>query len=68
LKALAAKSLVRLLEDRGWMLLRVNGSHYIYGKTGETARISVPFHGVKPLKAGLQRHLMKIAKISQDEL
>jgi predicted RNase H-like HicB family nuclease len=34
MKALSGKELARLLEGRGWKLLRVHGSHYIYGKTG----------------------------------
>ena len=33
-----------------------------------TARISVPVHGNKPLKIGLQKHLMKIAGIDEIEL
>jgi predicted RNA binding protein YcfA (HicA-like mRNA interferase family) len=39
----------------------INGSHHIYAKAGSPARISVPIHGNECLKAGLQRHLMKVA-------
>jgi len=49
-------------------LKRINGSHHIFAKAGENARISVPVHGNKPLKLGLQRHLMKIAEIDESEL
>ena len=35
---------------------------------GDPARISVPIHGNKPLKVGLQRHLMKVAGIDESEL
>jgi predicted RNA binding protein YcfA (HicA-like mRNA interferase family) len=48
-------------------LRRINGSHHIYGKAGEDARISVPAHGNAPLKIGLQRHLIKVAGIKEDE-
>ncbi len=48
--------------------MRVTGSHHIYGKTGNIARISVPVHGNAPLKIGLQRHLMKVAEIDELEL
>jgi predicted RNA binding protein YcfA (HicA-like mRNA interferase family) len=50
------------------MLLRVSGSHHIYGKAGEVARLSIPFHGGRPLKGGLQRHLMKLARIDEADL
>jgi predicted RNA binding protein YcfA (HicA-like mRNA interferase family) len=56
------------LESNGWTLKRINGSHHIYTKSGNTVRISVPVHGNAPLKIGLQRHLMKIAGIDESEL
>jgi hypothetical protein len=37
------------------------------GKAGQRARISVPVHGNHPLKLRLQRHLLKLAGIDQDE-
>jgi predicted RNA binding protein YcfA (HicA-like mRNA interferase family) len=67
-KAVSGKHFVRLLERHGWQLRRVNGSHYILVKAGSAARISVPVHGGKSLKAGLQKHLMKVAGITEDEL
>jgi predicted RNA binding protein YcfA (HicA-like mRNA interferase family) len=68
LKAVSGKRFCRLLEGKGWELKRTNGSHHIYAKTGVNARISVPVHGNKPLKLGLQRHLMKVAGIIEQEL
>ena len=67
MKALSGKAFCRLLERRGWQLLRVQGSHHVYGKAGQRARISVPVHGSRPLKLGLQRHLLKLAGIDEDE-
>ena len=68
MKAVSGKSFYKLLEAKGWELRRINGSHHIYGKAGENARISVPVHGNAPLKVGLQRHLMKVAGIEENEL
>jgi len=68
LKTVTGKRFCKLIEGKGWELRRINGSHHIYAKTGENARISVPVHGNKPLKIGLQRHLMKIAGIDESEL
>jgi len=60
-KAVSGKEFARMLESHGWSLQRINGSHHIYAKAGNTVRISVPIHGNQSLKAGLQRHLMKLA-------
>jgi predicted RNA binding protein YcfA (HicA-like mRNA interferase family) len=49
-------------------LLRVNGSHHIYGKAGSVVRLSIPIHGNKALKTGLLRHLLKMAEIDETEV
>ena len=67
MKALSGKAFCRLLERHGWQLLRVQGSHHVYGKAGQRARISVPVHGNRPLKLGMQKHLLKLAGIGQDQ-
>ncbi|MCS1411606.1 MAG: hypothetical protein M2R45_04807 [Verrucomicrobia subdivision 3 bacterium] len=36
-------------------------------KSGVDVRISVPVHGNKLLKIGLQRHLMKVAGVDASE-
>jgi len=61
MKAISGKELIRILERHGWVLLRIQGSHQIYGKTGSIVRLSVPVHGNQPLKIGLLRHLLKSA-------
>ncbi len=68
MKSVSGRELARLLERRGWQLLRVNGSHHIYGKPGSVVRLSIPIHGNKALKAGLLRHLLKMAEIEEGEL
>ena len=68
MKAVSGKNFCKILECKGWELKRINGSHHIYAKAGENARISVPVHGNTPLKLGLQRQLMKIAWIDESEL
>jgi len=68
MKALSGKALGRILERHGWALLRVHGSHHIYGKPGSVVRLSVPVHGNKPLKTGLLRHLVKMAGLREEGL
>ncbi len=68
MKSVPGKEFARLLERKGWELKRIKGSHHVYVKYGNPARISVPIHGNQPLKIGLLRHLMKLAEIKEDEL
>lgn len=44
MKSVSGKDLAHALERNGWELLRVQGSHHIYGKPGKAARLSVPIH------------------------
>ena len=41
MKALSGRDFARLIERRGWQLLRVSGSHHIYGKAGSAGWISL---------------------------
>jgi predicted RNA binding protein YcfA (HicA-like mRNA interferase family) len=67
-KTVSGKQFAKLLERRGWVLVRISGSHHIYAKPGEIARISLPVHGSTALKQGLQHHLMKLAGITEHDL
>ena len=68
MKSVSGREFARLVERHGWRLLRINGSHHIYGKAGSVVRLSIPIHGNKALKTGLLRHLLKLAEISESEL
>lgn len=68
MKSLAGKNLARVVERHGWQLLRVHGSHHIYGKPDNVVRLSIPIHGNKPLKTGLLRHLLKMAGLEEIDL
>jgi len=68
MKTLGGKHICRILEAKGWELARVTGSHRIFVKAGKNIRISVPVHGNRDLKIGLQRAIMKLAAIKEEEL
>lgn len=68
MKAVSGKKIAKLLEQKGWELRRINGSHHIYCIKNNPLRISVPIHGNDPLKIGLLKHIMKIAGIEESEL
>lgn len=68
MKAVTGKQLAKLVEEKGWRLARVNGSHHIYTMDGRIERLVIPIHGNQTLKTGLQRSLMKIVPLRDDEL
>lgn len=68
MKAVSGKELAKVLERNGWVLLRIQGSHHIFGKTGSDVRLSVPIHKNHSLKAGLLRHLLKQAGLGESDL
>jgi predicted RNA binding protein YcfA (HicA-like mRNA interferase family) len=67
-KQFSGKQFAKLVERFGWTLLRINGSHHIYGKSGSTVRLSVPVHANQPLKRGLLIHLAKLAGLEERDL
>ena len=68
MKAISGKELAKILERNGWTLLRIHGSHHIYGKVGSVVRLSVPIHRNQSLKSGLLQHLLKAAGLSEHDL
>lgn len=68
MRSFSGKELAKALERNGWILLRVQGSHHIYGKPGSMVRLSVPIHRNETLKIGLLRNLLKSAGIREEDL
>lgn len=59
MKSVTGKQLARLL--------RINGSHHIYGKDGHRERISLPIHGSESLKPGLFAHFLKQSGLKESD-
>ena len=68
MKSVSGKEFAKILEQNGWQLLRINGSHHIYRKSNNPARISVLIHGNQALKFGLLRHFIKVANLNDNDL
>jgi predicted RNA binding protein YcfA (HicA-like mRNA interferase family) len=68
MKSVSGRRLAKLAEQQGWKLARVNGSHHVYVKDGRMERLVIPFHGNDSLKTGLQRALMKLIPVKDEEL
>jgi len=39
MRTIAGREFARMIERRGWQLLRISGSHHIYGKPGSVVRV-----------------------------
>lgn len=60
---LSGKQIVKLLKNDGWKLDRISGSHYIMAKGVKT--ISIPVHGNKSLKKGIESKILKQAGLTR---
>ena len=61
MKNISGKKLCKILEENGWELVRIAGSHHVFAKQGETARIVVPVHANREIKTGLLKAILKTA-------
>ena len=68
MKVISGKKLCKILEKKGWSLVRIQGSHFIYGRSDNEKLIVVPVHGNKDLNPGLLMSIMKIANIVENDL
>ena len=67
MKSVSGKKLCKIVEQKGWNLKKVTGSHHIYQKPGVKMILSIPVHGNKDLKIGTLKALMKIAGLTEED-
>lgn len=68
MKSVSGKVLCKIVEQRGWSLKRVTGSHHIYSKSGFQTILSIPVHGNRDLPIGTLKKIMKDADLTEDDL
>ncbi|MBI5218394.1 MAG: type II toxin-antitoxin system HicA family toxin [Bacteroidia bacterium] len=68
MKSISGKKFCKLIENKGWVLKRINGSHHIYGKPGTDILLVIPVHKNDDLKTGLLKSLMKLSGIEENAL
>lgn len=56
------------MEQKGWVLQRITGSHYIYENPEVEKILSIPVHRNQDLKVGTLKALMKIAQLPEEDL
>jgi predicted RNA binding protein YcfA (HicA-like mRNA interferase family) len=68
LKPVSGRQMCRVLEARGWILVRVTGSHFIYRHPTSGRQLTVPVHANRDLKPGTQRSIMRDAELIDADL
>jgi predicted RNA binding protein YcfA (HicA-like mRNA interferase family) len=61
-KQVSGRELAQIVQRRGWILARIQGSHHVFTMAGRRERIVIPIHGNQPLKKGLLRSLTRTSK------
>ena len=67
LPRLTAQEVMRVIERKGFVLVRQSGSHKIFRNT-EGTRITLPFHSGKILHPKLLKSILEDAGLSVDDL
>lgn len=62
------KHLIKLLEEKGFVLRRITGSHHIYHHPELKKIVVVPVHGNRDIPLGTFRSILKQAGISKEEI
>lgn len=68
MKAVSGKHLCKVLERKGWRLVRTRSSHHIYTSSDGSRTVSVPVHANRTLPTGTQRGIMKDAGLVEADL
>ena len=67
LPRVTAKDIIRILEKKGFVLVRQSGSHRIY-RNDKGKRVTVPYHSGKILHPKLLKSILIDAEITIEEL
>ena len=68
MKAVSGKALCKVVEQNGWELKRITGSHHIYSKTGVDIILVIPVHGNRGLPTGTLKSILKDAGLTEENL
>jgi predicted RNA binding protein YcfA (HicA-like mRNA interferase family) len=66
--AYSAKEIIKVLEERGWYLDRVKGSHHVYKNDKLKRSVPIPLHGSKDLGKGLYFKILKQCGIEKEDV
>lgn len=67
LPVVSAQTLIKVLKKKGFVLVRVHGSHHILAQKKDRLMVSVPVHKGKDLGKGITMAILKDANISIED-
>jgi len=67
-KSISGKRFCKVVEDHGWELQRVRGSHHIYARPGSPTILTIPVHGNRDLRTGTLGKLLRDSGIEEADL
>ena len=68
MKSISGKRFCKVVEDHGWELQRVRGSHHIYARPGSPTILTIPVHGNRDLRTGTLGKLLRDSGIEEADL
>ena len=68
MKTVSGKALCKIVEQNGWELKRITGSHHIYSKTSVDTILVIPVHGNRDLPTGTLKSILKDAELTEEDL
>jgi predicted RNA binding protein YcfA (HicA-like mRNA interferase family) len=66
MRPVSGKRMCKILEEKGWSLKRIRGSHHRYVRG--TSSVTVPVHKNDDLPTGTQRSIMRDAGLTDADL
>lgn len=67
LPAVSAKDVARVAQSLGFAFRRQRGSHAVYVRPSDQARVVIPMHGTKTLKPKTLRGIVQDLKITVEQ-
>lgn len=68
MRSVSGKHFCKVLQEHGWKLKRIRGSHHIFAQPGNPKILTVPVHGNRALKIGTLRSLLRDSELAENDL
>lgn len=68
MKSISGKKLCKIIEQYGWVLKRVKGSHHIFEKKGLETILYILVYDNKDFKIGTFKTILKQANLTEEDL
>jgi predicted RNA binding protein YcfA (HicA-like mRNA interferase family) len=62
------KEIIKVIEENGWYLDRIKGSHHVYKNDKLQKSVPIPIHGNRDLGKGLFYKILKQCEIDREDI